>query len=409
MSFLLGLAFRNLTRNLRRTLISSVSVVAGVAVLILGRGFIDGLDENVIRAQEDGLSGHVSLEPAGYPEDGLTLPLEEARPLDEAVLRALSDERVEVWAPRLWTFARLVSGPDSLRAKVLGYDPERDPQVFPREDWTVRGAWPAGPGEVAIGAGLAGLAGLEPGGLVVLETRTRAGAINALQFTISGIATTRNGAIDNIAVWMPLASADDLTRAEGARSLLAVRLKRGRGAAEEALGWLPPAGWRGETATASVADILAINDFRRSAISLVGFILMLISFTGIASTVVMATYERVREIGTLRALGMGPMEIRGLFLLEGLAMGLVAAALGGLIGGVTVWWYAREGIDLTAFAAQKGVSQGEITFSTMLYLRFSWLEIARSVSFGALVAVVASLYPAHRAATLNPADAVRAE
>lgn len=408
MSMLLALALRNLTRNLRRTLISSVSVIAGVAVLILGNGFVDGLDENVIRAQEDGLSGHIALTPAGYPEDGLTLPLEEARPVDGELARHLADPRVTAWAPRLWTFTRLVSGPDSMRARLLGYDPERDPQVYPRDTWKVQGSWPSAPDQVALGAGLADTSDIHLGDVVTLETRTKAGALNALQFTVGGIITTRNGALDNIAVWLPLPVADDLTRSEGARSLVGVRLGGGRSAAEDADSWLVADGWRSETATHAVADILAINDFRRSAISLVVFILMLIAFTGIASTVIMATYERVREIGTLRAMGMGPMRIRGLFLLEGAAMGTAASLLGALIGGAVVWHYAAVGIDLSE-AVKNGASSGELSFSTMLYLHYSWAQVIRAVLFGAVVAVIASFYPAHRAATLNPADAVRAE
>lgn len=407
MTFLLGLAIRNLLRNVRRTVISSVSIVAGVAVLILGDGFVDGLDENVIRAQEDALGGHVLLQPAGYPTDGLTLPLEEARVIDEALASKLADKRVESWTTRIWTFARLVSGADSLRAKVLGYDPERDPVVFPRESWTVTGAWPAPSGEVALGSGLASTAGLQPGAFITLETRTRAGAINALQFTVSGVVQTRNGAVDNVAIWMPMPAAEDLLRAEGARSHLAVRLKGGRVAADEAKTWLAPEGWRAETAAETVADILAINAFRRTALSIIVSILMLIAFTGIASTVIMATYERVREIGTLRALGMGPMEIRGLFLLEGVAMGALAGAVGAAIGGAIVAWYARHGIDLAAM--DRAAASGEISFSTILYLHFSWLQVWKALAFGAGVAVLASLYPAHRAATLNPADAVRAD
>lgn len=407
MNLLLVLAFRNLTRNLRRTLISSISVMAGVAVLILGNGFIEGLDENVIRAQEDALSGHVLLQPTGYPEDGMTLPLDASRPIDDALQAKLADPRVEAWAPRLWSFTRLVSGGDSLRAKVLAYDPERDPVVFPRDTWHVDGAWPASTGELAIGSGLANMMGLKTGDQVTLELRTRAGAINALQLRVAGVINCRNGALDNIAVWIPMSAADDLMRSEGNRSHVAVRLDSGRRGADEAKGWLPPEGWRAQTATEAVADILAINNFRRTAISLIVSILMLIAFTGIASTVVMATYERVREIGTLRAMGMGPWAIRGLFLLEGLAMGTVAALIGAAIGGGTVAWYAEHGIDLAAM--DRAAASGELAFSTMLYLRFSWSEIVSAVAFGGGVAVIASLYPAHRAATLNPADAVRAE
>ena len=79
MFFLAGLAARNLTRNLRRTVITSVAVVFGVAVMILGFGVVDGLDENVIRAASTTTTGDLLLRPAHYPTDGLTWPAEEAQ------------------------------------------------------------------------------------------------------------------------------------------------------------------------------------------------------------------------------------------------------------------------------------------------------------------------------------------
>lgn len=403
MTFLLGLAFRNLMRNLRRTAITSVSVIAGVLVLIVGQGFVDGLDENVIRAQEDALSGELMLQPEGYPDDGLTLPLDLARPVDDGLKGALSAPGVEDWAPRIFAFGRLVSGADSVRARLMGYDPERDPRVFDRSSWELEGAWPASPTEVVLGRGLATLLELKPGAMVAVEARTRAGAINASQFTVAGVLRTRTPALDVATVWMPMDTADELLRTEGARSVIAVRLEGGRPAADAAKGSIRAPGWAGKTATESVADILEINTIRRRALSFIVFILMAISATGIANTVIMATYERVREIGTLRAMGMGPMAVRALFLLEGAATGLVAGALGATLGGWIVAHFAAAGIDIS-----QAPEMGEIPVSTILYLHFSWTPVLGALGFGAAVAVLASIYPAHLAASLNPADAVRA-
>ena len=404
MTFLLGLAVRNLLRNLRRTAISSVSVIAGVLVLIVGQGFVDGLDENVIRAQEDALSGELQLKPDGYPDDGLTLPLEDAKPIDEALTAALSGPDVVDWAPRIFAFGRLVSGPDSVRARILGYDTERDQRVFHRDSWELTGAWPSGPTELLLSSGLGALLDLKPGAMVAVEARTRAGAINASQYTVSGVLRTRTPALDSAAIWLPMATADELLRTEGARSHIAVRIKGGRTHAADAKQTVTAPGWVGETATESVQDILEINQVRRRAISFMVFILMAIAATGIANTVIMATYERIREIGTLRAMGMGPMAIRALFLLEGAATGIIAGAIGAGLGAAIVAHYAVAGIDIS-----QTKDMGEIPISTILYLHFAWEPVFTALGFGAIVAVLASVYPAHLAASLNPADAVRAD
>lgn len=404
MPLLLSLAARNLLRNARRTAITSVSVVAGVMVLIVGQGLVDGLDENIIRAQEDALSGELLLTPEGYPTDGLTLPLDEAKPVDAGLEAALSGPEVTAWAPRIFSFGRLVVGSDSVRARVLGYDPEADPKVFPRSNWTLEGAWPTDGASLVVGSGLATLLDLHVGAPVAIEARTRAGALNASLFTVSGVLRSRVPALDAGTVLVPMATADELLRTEGARSAIAVRVKGGRDRADAVKASVQVPGWRAQTATEAVADLLEINTIRRRAISFVVFILMAISATGIANTVIMATYERIREIGTLRAMGMGPASVRLLFLLEGAATGLVAGAVGAALGAVTVAHFAAVGIDLS-----NAEGLGEQPVSTILYMHYSWAPVLLSLLFGAVVAVLASLYPAHLAANMNPADAVRAD
>jgi ABC-type antimicrobial peptide transport system permease subunit len=97
--------------------------------------------------------------------------------------------------------------------------------------------------------------------------------------------------------------------------------------------------------------------------------------------------------------------LRGLFLLEGVFLGLGAGLAGALIGGGIVYYYSVHGIDLSA--AAKG--QGDFAFSTMLYLSFGWSAIGRAITFSLGISLIASVYPAIRAASLNPADAVRAD
>ena len=406
MTLLIGLAARNLTRNLMRTLITSAAVVFGVMMMISGWGMIDGLDENVIRAEEDALSGHVLLRPDAYPDDGLSLPLDVTLAPSAALQAKLADPRVTASTDRIWFTTRLIKGGDSVRAKGLGYNPQTDPVVFPRDLWKVEGAWPQGPDQLAVASGLARLLKLQVGDAVTLEARTRAGALNALQFTISGVVSTLNAGVDTLTVWLPMPTAEALVLPEGARTSVAVRLKGGRGDADAAKAWLSGDGWKARTATEAVTDILAINNIRRRALTLMVGILMAIAATGIANTVIMATYERVREIGTLRAMGMGPGAVQALFLMEGAAMGVSAGGLGAALGAALVYWYSVHGIDLSAAAAAQGA---ELSFSTMLYLHFSWSHIVISFLFGTAIAVLASIDPARHAATLNPADAVRAD
>jgi putative ABC transport system permease protein len=399
---ILSLAARNLLRNARRTAITSVSVVAGVALFILGWGLVDGLDENVIRAQEDVLTGHVQLRPSGWPDDEHRQPLDEARAPDAALVARL--DAAGTWTSRLWFGARVVKGSESLRVRGIAYEPDRDPLVFPRDSWGVEGRWPQpGAPELALGADLAKLLEARPGDAVVVEARTLQGAINALSLTVSAVVRTRNPAVDNTGVWVPMQTAETLVQMGPMRSTLALRLPR-RGLSDATLQAVRGGDWVGTSSVEAAADMLALNQIRRRTISVVVLILLGIAGTGIANTIIMATYERVREIGTLRALGMSTGGVGALLLLEGAAMGLFAGTLGAALGSLAVAWLAREGIDL----AGASDAMGDMAMGTMLYAQWRWQPVLFALGFAVVVSVLASAWPARHAARLNPADAVRA-
>ena len=196
---LLRLALRNLTRNLRRTVLSLGSVIAGVAVIILGQGLIGGLEENAIRSQVDTMSGHVLIRPAGYPTEGMSHPVEDLVEVDTVLAEHLA-ETARSWAPRTLFVARAVNGPDALRVRAIGFDPERDETVFPRTTWNLEGEIPTSAADgILASRGVAKLLQLSKGDRVVLQTRTARGAINALDVPVAGVLTVGSAAIDNFA------------------------------------------------------------------------------------------------------------------------------------------------------------------------------------------------------------------
>ena len=152
--------------------------------------------------------------------------------------------------------------------------------------------------------------------------------------------------------------------------------------------------------------MLALNTIRRRALIVLVFVIMAIAGTGIANTVVMAAYERIREVGTVMALGMPKREIRALFLLEGAVMGLTAGLLGAILGGAAVLYFQESGITLGESAIS---ASGSMPISAYIYTHFRWAPVFGSLFFGVGIAVAASLQPANYAANLVPADAVRAE
>jgi putative ABC transport system permease protein len=321
--------------------------------------------------------------------------------------RALLDREAVAWTERVLFTPLAATRADSLRVVAIGYHPTRDPAVFPRTSWRVEGALPAERGlEVAMSHRVARLLGLERGGHLVLQVRTRAGAINALEVTVTALVTTGNAALDRLGLFVPQALARQLVNTE-LPSHVAVKLRQRGDAAPFAAKLRTALGgeaevvtWRDET-----AELVRLQELRRRALNLVMFVLMAVGALGIANTVLMATHERVREIGTLRALGMSEGGVLRLFLGEGLMIGLAGSLLGALWGGGLVAYWARHPLDLTkAFANE---TSGAVPLSALVYTRLAGEVIAGAVVLGVVVAVLASLYPARMASRLAPADAVR--
>ncbi len=401
MIFLAQLALRNLFRNVNRTFITSITVVFGVALPILGWGMVDGLDVNTLRAARSTTVGDVLLRPDGYPTDGLEYPLADAAPLG-ALAGKLDAVAPDAWAARTVFPSRLVKGVESVRAQGIAYDAATDARVFPRDEWALEGAWPAvGATEIVLGQGLARLLDAKVGDDLVVEARTFPGALNALTFRVAGVVNTDSGATDNLGFWMELGIAEQLLQLDGRRTHVALRAD----APERVAADLGGLGWSVRTLAEECADILAANMIRRYALLFLVGIIFLIAGVGIANTVIMAAYERVREIGTLVALGMKKRDVGALFLLEGAGMGLVAGLLGVALGAAGVLYWQANGIYLGEAVKQAG----NVAMGATLYMQFRWPPILVSFGFGLGIAIFASLWPARYAANLNPADAVKAD
>ncbi|MFT6145532.1 MAG: putative ABC transport system permease protein [Myxococcota bacterium] len=399
----------NLLRSPKRVGLSLISVVAGVCVFILGDGFANGLTENVIRAEIDSVGAHVTLTPLGYDSDAFTRPIEDAYALTDAT-RVTLDEQAQSWTRRILFSPEGIVGSDGIRLRGVAYDPASDEAVFPRDTWVVRGDMPTPEnGGVLLAVKAAKLLGVEDGDWLTLRTRTVDGALNALQVPVSGILSAGNPIIDVNTVMIPWPLAEDLLQHHERTTHVHARLGNRRNAAPlaELLRTTQPDA-KPETWERATAELVQMMEMRRTIFRVLSFALLAMAATGIANTILMAAYERVREVGTLRAMGMTRRQVTALFLIEGAFLGIVGGLLGAALGGFATYYWSVHGIDLAPLMEQSGDVNNGIAFSTMLYLYFSPPTIAVGVVIGASVATIASVYPARAASALSPADAVRA-
>jgi ABC-type lipoprotein release transport system permease subunit len=133
---------------------------------------------------------------------------------------------------------------------------------------------------------------------------------------------------------------------------------------------------------------------------------MALAAFSIANTILMAARERVREVGTLRSMGMTEGGVLSLFLLEGSLIGLFGGLLGALWGGGLIAYWSMNPINFSREMEKMGHS---LSFSALVYTRFSFGALAVAAVLGLVISVLASIYPARVASRMVPADAVRAD
>ena len=402
------LAVRNLWRSPRRTVLTTVAVVAGVAISILGQGFVGGAVESIVAGAINGTVGHVQARPHDYPVEGLQHPVDKLLTVTPEA-KALLDRDAVAWTERLYFAPTAAHGRDSLRITAIGYDPEKDAKVFPRDLWKLQGAYPKpGAHEVLVAPRVAALLNVKPGDTLVLQTRTHEGALNALEVTVSGLVRTSNVAIDGWTVLMPKALAQELVATE-LPSHVSVRLAS-RDAAEAFAPNLEAAmgaqadvvTWKSET-----AELVQLQEVRRKALNVIVFVLLALAAFGIANTILMAAHERIREVGTLRSMGMTEGGVLRLFLWEGALIGFVGGVVGAVLGSAVVMHWATHPLDFSAVYEKQ--MKASFSASPLIYTQFSLSTAVAALVVGTLVAALASIYPARVASRMVPADAVRAD
>ncbi len=337
----LVLAHRNVLRNGRRSLLLGGTIAVGTLALLLFAAYIaaslDGLRESTIR----GGLGHAQIAavpPAdGYTEQQLQYGLDAGeRARIEALLAPM--DGVRRIAPRL-QFSGLVSnGPRTLNFEAQGVDPLRERQAYGAFQVLAQGdalrAGDEGRYQVLIGKEMARRLGVRPGQSLTLMTTTVQGSVNAMDVDVAGIIATGIPERDLYTLQIPIETAQELLRTTKISHLSVLYQDTENADALSAAiahaigGKLRLQRWQDLAPLYPQVMVLFRNQF-----VVFGAIIGLIVFLGVAAMTLATIYERGKEIGTLRAMGIPQAMVRRLFMFEGLLQG----AFGALAGGTAAW------------------------------------------------------------------------
>ncbi len=398
-----SMAARNIVRQRRRSAIAVGAVAFGIAALILASGFIERIFLDFREATIKSQLGHLQITRSGYHDAGKADPYAFLLPDTVPELEAPNvPHEIKTVAPRL-SFSGLVShGESTLSFIGDGVSPEHEAAFEDGLQISAGKNLSAGnPRDIIMGEGLARNLGVGVGDRVVLLASTASGGTNAVEVTVRGLFSTVTKSYDDAALRVPLVTARELLRTKGSHTWIVllndtshtdIMLARLRSKLPqdrfEVVPWYQLSDFYNKTAALFTKQIQGLR-----------LIIALIILLSISNTMIMSVLERIGEIGTAMALGVKRSGILRLFLSEGVLLGCFGGMLGLLVGVALAGVISAIGIPMPA---PPGKTHGYIGG-----ILVTWNMGLESFVLAVLTTLLASIYPAWRAARMQIVDALR--
>jgi putative ABC transport system permease protein len=405
MGKLVGMAWRNVWRNKRRTLIAVVAIGLGLVFLIFMDGSIAGFQQaifgNAVRLQ----GGNVQVHAPGYRDKAKRLPL---LPLVDAkaVVQAARVQSQVVAASRRINSGGFVSSREATMPVIItGIEPELEAPVGLLARNITQGRYLTASDEdlILVGQAMATRLKVAVGDRITLLGRATHERMRRRTMTVVGIYDLGLPEAERQMVYISLAEAQTLfdLRDQATEAVIALHSVGQEdtvvAALQAALPAYEVASW--QELNPEMNQSLQVD---KQVMSIFGLVVLLIAGVGILNLMLMAVFERTREIGLLAAMGLKRHEILGLFLLEGVLIGLLGSLVGGVLGGLVVGGVGQVGIKLSI--AEMGEMMALLGDRLYPTLRIDLL-LGRALTV-AVIAALASLYPAWQASRREPAEAL---
>lgn len=404
------MALRNLFRHPKRTVITSIAIALGVAAFILFDSLLDGWFTETERGYRDYevASGRIVRE--SWWQEREKLPLSESIVETETITGILEELDIP-YAPRTEFKADLVFYEDPYPSsgvyptRIVAVDPERDARIFELansiENPQSRGSFLTDDTDgIVVGSALAGDLHMEVGYPIRLQFTGRNGYEELVNSEVIGIVKTASPIHNTTGVYMSLDAADFYLQTDGAVTGYAFQLpggRRGRALMNELAERLPEE-YRILGYEEIAEDFVAMQEAESGGANAIIFIVFLIAAVGVSNTMMMAVFERRREIGMIRAQGVRDRSIFALFFLEGAGIGLIGAGVGALLGGLVNIPLVNTGLHYGRFMPTEGdvVDMGAIALST--YMKGVWNveTFVLAVGIAVLVSAVVTVFPTRR-------------
>lgn len=401
--YIIKLAIRNFFRNTRRSLLSGLSVTIAITAILFAQSYIQGIikniNENVIKL----VSGHINIVTPEYKRRERLLPLSESIEINDEFYSSIKSEDIAYISPRI-KFGVLL-GEKELSVPALGYAfiPETESDISGLDKRITEGTYiSTGEKAAIIGKGLAKRLDMTVGDTLTIITRTAYDSPTGINVVIKGLFETGVGGVDRSIFYIPLDVGQYMLDMEGYATEVVVQVKnmgRAVAIAED---------------IHSRTGLLAVPYQHNSMLRYINvayiiygilyFVILMVACSTIANTMLMVVFERTREIGMMKAMGLNTRDVIGLLVVEAGLIGLIGSLVGTIIGSVLSYWLKYQGIDIS-FAAS--TSSQTVPFGPIIYLSPTPFIVFGAFLFGLIATIVVAFLPISRVTKLEPAKALR--
>ena len=409
-AIVIKLAWRNVWRNRRRTILTLLTIVVGCAMIIFLNAIAKGGHDRMI---EDAISintGHIQIHEKGF-WDNLTIDYA-FRPSRDLIHELESNPHVAAYSQRIHAAALLSFGDTSTGAIIQGVEPRREQNVTTLHSKILPGGRYLKKGDtksMLLGVTLAQNLGASTGKQIALISQGFDGSIAADMFTVTGLIQSGNPEYDKMLAVIPFTQANRTFAMMDYIHAITVRLhssdtteqvvrslqsrSAGGDTQLEVMGW--------DRLMPVLVQFIIMDDV--SAYIFDFILLMLVAF-GILNTIQMSVFERTREFGIMLSIGTRPGQVTAIVLAESVFISTLGILLGIALGLLVSWYFALNPMDYSSMAAETAV--WGVSISTMP-ADATATNVAVTSLLTFVFAMLFSVFPARRAAKLNPVDAVR--
>jgi ABC-type lipoprotein release transport system permease subunit len=400
------LAWRNIWRNKRRTLITAASIFFAIFFALIMRALQLGSYSNMIDNAVKLYSGHIQIHADGYWDNK---SINNTLVQDEELMKMLrNNERIRQIVPRLESFALGSSGPQTKGVLVMGVNPGKQDSMSKLSEKLVEGAY-FQPGENAaiIGETLSEYLQLGVKDTLVLLGQGYHGATAAGKYTIKGIVKIPKPDLDNKIVYLPLKTSQRMYMAYNRLTTLAINLNDHRDLSETVKGLkqtLPDDKYEVKSWREIMPELVQqIQSDNASGWILLAILYLIIAF-GVFGTVMMMITERKREFGVMIAVGMHKFKLALIVTVEMIFIGLLGL-IAGIIGSMPViLYYHYNPIRLSGEVAESIETFGIEPIMPMAWQADFYINQTLIV---AVIVIVSVLYPIYSITRIRAVKAMR--